>query len=232
MQEPLALEIAAGLASGRPVLGNPARPPISVLYVDMENSQDDIRERLQDLQSTARIVRGSRRRRGRSLSAAAGRRVLTEHGACQREQHLRRAVAGAVEGLALSVGVRLVRRVSPTPQPRRSSRSQARASSASVISSVCPPSSRTSSTASWASSVPATPATIGCPGRAGPATAVCPGQEPEDEGKTVSAQLVPQDDDVVVALGGALHDELVTGVDQNLRGPCATRPPSAVRRQR
>ncbi len=46
----LSLEIAAGLASGRPVLSNPARPLISVLYVDMENSQDDIRERLQDLQ--------------------------------------------------------------------------------------------------------------------------------------------------------------------------------------
>lgn len=42
----LALEIAAALASGRPVMGNPVREPVVVLYVDLENSQDDIRERL------------------------------------------------------------------------------------------------------------------------------------------------------------------------------------------
>ena len=45
----LCLEIAAALATGRPVLGNPARAPISVLYVDCENTEDDLRERLADL---------------------------------------------------------------------------------------------------------------------------------------------------------------------------------------
>ncbi len=45
----LALEIAAALAAGRPVLGNGEQPPVTVLYVDMENSEDDILERLRDL---------------------------------------------------------------------------------------------------------------------------------------------------------------------------------------
>ncbi|MFI6903064.1 AAA family ATPase [Nonomuraea sp. NPDC050394] len=45
----LALEIAAALATGRPVLGQPARPPERVLYVDIENSQADIVERLTNL---------------------------------------------------------------------------------------------------------------------------------------------------------------------------------------
>ncbi len=45
----LSLEIAAALAAGRRVLGNAARPPLRVLYVDLENSRDDIRERLEHL---------------------------------------------------------------------------------------------------------------------------------------------------------------------------------------
>jgi hypothetical protein len=45
----LALEISAALATGRPVLGNPAREPLDVLYVDLENTEDDLRERLTDL---------------------------------------------------------------------------------------------------------------------------------------------------------------------------------------
>ena len=45
----LTLDIVAGIACGRPVLGNPARQPVSVLYVDMENTIDDIVERLTDL---------------------------------------------------------------------------------------------------------------------------------------------------------------------------------------
>lgn len=45
----LCLEIAAALATGRPVLGNAARPPLDVLYVDLENTEDDLRERLADL---------------------------------------------------------------------------------------------------------------------------------------------------------------------------------------
>jgi hypothetical protein len=45
----LCLEVAAALASGREVLGNPARDPIPVLYVDLENTQQDIKDRLIDL---------------------------------------------------------------------------------------------------------------------------------------------------------------------------------------
>lgn len=45
----LTLEISAGLASGRPVLGNPARPPIPVLYVDLENLRGDVKDRLSAL---------------------------------------------------------------------------------------------------------------------------------------------------------------------------------------
>jgi hypothetical protein len=43
----VALELAAGLATGRPVLGNPAREPITVVYVDVENRQPSLVERLQ-----------------------------------------------------------------------------------------------------------------------------------------------------------------------------------------
>jgi hypothetical protein len=43
----LMLELAAGMACGRPVLGNSAQDPIRVLYVDFENDpKDDIRTRL------------------------------------------------------------------------------------------------------------------------------------------------------------------------------------------
>lgn len=45
----LMLDIAAGLATGRPVLGNRKRKPERVLYVDLENSQDDIADRLRDM---------------------------------------------------------------------------------------------------------------------------------------------------------------------------------------
>jgi hypothetical protein len=42
------LEIAAGLTSGKPVLGNPAQEPIRVLYLDHENTpKGDIKPRLQ-----------------------------------------------------------------------------------------------------------------------------------------------------------------------------------------
>jgi len=40
------LEISAALATGRPVLNNPARPAITVVYVDQENTRVDLRERL------------------------------------------------------------------------------------------------------------------------------------------------------------------------------------------
>lgn len=42
----LTLELAAALATGRPVLGSPARAPLVVLYVDLENSVADLVERL------------------------------------------------------------------------------------------------------------------------------------------------------------------------------------------
>jgi len=45
----LALEIAAAVAAGRPVLGQPAGPPRRVLYVDLENSRRDLKDRLIDL---------------------------------------------------------------------------------------------------------------------------------------------------------------------------------------
>lgn len=46
----LALDIAAALASGRPVLGQPARTTMEVLYLDMENSAEDVITRLRDMQ--------------------------------------------------------------------------------------------------------------------------------------------------------------------------------------
>ena len=45
----IALECAAALAAGRPVLGNPARDPVTVLYIDVENRQPSLVERLQAL---------------------------------------------------------------------------------------------------------------------------------------------------------------------------------------
>jgi hypothetical protein len=40
------LEIAAGLVRGLPVLGNPPRKPITVVYIDQENTKRDVVERL------------------------------------------------------------------------------------------------------------------------------------------------------------------------------------------
>lgn len=42
----LAGEFAVLLATGRPVLGGPALEPMRVLYVDLENSEDDVHDRL------------------------------------------------------------------------------------------------------------------------------------------------------------------------------------------
>jgi KaiC/GvpD/RAD55 family RecA-like ATPase len=44
-----ALEGAAALATGRPVLGAAARDPVDVVYIDMEMTANDLRERLTDL---------------------------------------------------------------------------------------------------------------------------------------------------------------------------------------
>ncbi|CPU64313.1 Regulatory protein repA [Mycobacteroides abscessus] len=45
----LALDIAAALASGRPVLGQPVHTTMDVLYLDMENSAEDVITRLHDM---------------------------------------------------------------------------------------------------------------------------------------------------------------------------------------
>ncbi len=45
----LALDACAARASGRDVLGYPARPPIDILYVDLEMTEADLRERLTDM---------------------------------------------------------------------------------------------------------------------------------------------------------------------------------------
>jgi AAA domain len=45
----LMLDVAAALATGRPVFGQKPKPPVRVLYVDHENGQFDIIERLRDM---------------------------------------------------------------------------------------------------------------------------------------------------------------------------------------
>jgi hypothetical protein len=45
----LMLDVAAARATGRSVLGAPAREPVDVVYVDLEMSEDDLQERLEDL---------------------------------------------------------------------------------------------------------------------------------------------------------------------------------------
>ncbi len=45
----LALEVAAGAATGRAVLGNPAGDPLRVVYLDFEMTEDDLLERLEDM---------------------------------------------------------------------------------------------------------------------------------------------------------------------------------------
>lgn len=45
----LALDVAAASATGRPALGQPAGDPISVVYLDLEMTEDDLQERLNDL---------------------------------------------------------------------------------------------------------------------------------------------------------------------------------------
>lgn len=42
----LTLDLAAALASGRPILGGASRPPETVMYVDQENSRNDVGKRL------------------------------------------------------------------------------------------------------------------------------------------------------------------------------------------
>lgn len=45
----LMLDVAAAIAAGRSPLGSPRQPPVRVLYVDHENSRDDLVERLRDM---------------------------------------------------------------------------------------------------------------------------------------------------------------------------------------
>lgn len=44
-----ALDACAAAATGRPVLGQPARAPVRVIYIDQEMTRDDLSERLVDL---------------------------------------------------------------------------------------------------------------------------------------------------------------------------------------
>jgi hypothetical protein len=52
----LLLEISAALASGRNVLGNEAGMPVDVVYIDMENTQRDLRERLVNMGYTSEAL--------------------------------------------------------------------------------------------------------------------------------------------------------------------------------
>jgi RecA-family ATPase len=45
----LALDVVAAAATGRSILGQPAKPPIRIVYIDLEMTEDDLRERLGDL---------------------------------------------------------------------------------------------------------------------------------------------------------------------------------------
>ena len=45
----VALEMAAAAATGRECLGKEARPPIRIMYVDLEMTKADVRERLEDM---------------------------------------------------------------------------------------------------------------------------------------------------------------------------------------
>src|SRR5664280_3628940 len=45
----LVLDMVAAAVTGRSVLGLPARPPLRAVYIDMEMTEADLRERLSDL---------------------------------------------------------------------------------------------------------------------------------------------------------------------------------------
>jgi hypothetical protein len=45
----ITLEIAAAATTGTPCFGQPPKPPIDVIYLDMEMTEDDLEERLEDL---------------------------------------------------------------------------------------------------------------------------------------------------------------------------------------
>jgi hypothetical protein len=49
----LMLDVAAALATGRPLLGGPAIDQVDVIYIDMENPATDVRSRMLDLGYTA-----------------------------------------------------------------------------------------------------------------------------------------------------------------------------------
>ena len=42
-------DVAAALSAGRSALGNPAAPPVTVAYVDLENTGDDLTEWMRDM---------------------------------------------------------------------------------------------------------------------------------------------------------------------------------------
>jgi hypothetical protein len=45
----LTIDVVASAVTGRPILGQPAKPPIRVVYLDLEMTEDDLRERLENL---------------------------------------------------------------------------------------------------------------------------------------------------------------------------------------
>ncbi|MBB1058376.1 AAA family ATPase [Dietzia sp. B19] len=53
----LLLDIACALATGRSALGQPPRDPVTVLYIDMENTETDLADRVRDLGYSARDFR-------------------------------------------------------------------------------------------------------------------------------------------------------------------------------
>jgi hypothetical protein len=56
----LMLDVVAAIASGRSALGQPAQAPARVLYVDLENTLDDLVERLRDMGYTPDDLSGLR----------------------------------------------------------------------------------------------------------------------------------------------------------------------------
>lgn len=56
----LGLDIGVALARGEPVLGHPARDPISVMYLDRENSQAELAQRLRSMGYVPAEMAGSR----------------------------------------------------------------------------------------------------------------------------------------------------------------------------
>ncbi|BDN85321.1 MULTISPECIES: ATP-binding protein [Mycobacterium] len=55
----LMLEVAINLALGRPLVGEPAREPVPVMYVDMENTETELANRLHSMGHEAAALDGA-----------------------------------------------------------------------------------------------------------------------------------------------------------------------------